>query len=76
MGKPRRRPRGDARSTVRVDFWVTPSEVAALRKVAAAERQPMARVVRDAVNEFVADFGERAVFRTAAARPTPTRKES
>lgn len=41
---------------------VTRAELVAIRRVAAENGQPVASVIREAVNEFVADYGERAVF--------------
>ncbi|MGE0362812.1 MAG: hypothetical protein AB7R67_19015 [Vicinamibacterales bacterium] len=50
-------------ATKQVHFLVTSSELAALKQVAAEQRQPLGAVVRDAVNTFVEDYGERRVFR-------------
>ena len=49
-------------SCVRVLLRLAPSEHARLRVVARAQGQPISEVLRDAVNEYVADYGERAVF--------------
>lgn len=55
--------RAGARSDRAVKFFVTADEHEALKSMAAAQRQPMAAVIREAVNEYVADYGERSVFR-------------
>ena len=57
-----RRPRAGVRSTARVEFVVTPTEREQLQRVAKAEGKNVATVIREAVNEFVADYGEKFVF--------------
>jgi len=42
---------------------LTPAERADLDRVARDNRVPAAKVLRDAVNEYVADYRDRAVFR-------------
>ena len=54
-----RPPRAGVAATKRVEFVVTPDERTALARVAAHNRQPLATIIRSAVNEFVADYGER-----------------
>lgn len=52
-------------STKRVEFTVTATELADLKQVAAdLNHGSIAGVVRQAVNEFVADYRERRVFRS------------
>lgn len=53
----------EERASQYVKVRVTPSQKAALREVASENRANVARVVRDAVNEYVADYRERRVFR-------------
>jgi hypothetical protein len=60
IGRP---PRAGIRSTSRVEFLVTPAEFAALARVAKDSRQPVASVIREAVNSFVADYSDIQVFR-------------
>jgi hypothetical protein len=43
-------------------MFLTERERTALLRVALENRQTIAQVLRDAVNEFVADYGERRVF--------------
>jgi hypothetical protein len=57
-----RPPRAGQRSTRRIEFVVTPDEYADLEKVAADHQQPIAAIIRQAVNEFVADYRETKVF--------------
>lgn len=65
LPSPRRgRPtRSDVASTNRIEFVVTESERAALKRIAIEEGKPLATVIREAVNERVADYGERKIFR-------------
>lgn len=60
--------RAGVRATSRVEFVVTTEERAALETVAKANRQSLAAVIRDAVNTFVADYGERVVFTPSGDR--------
>jgi hypothetical protein len=60
-----RRPRAGVRSDRPMQFYMTAQEKTALQQMAHLERRKMAEIVRDAVNEYVADFGERQVFRRA-----------
>ncbi len=57
-----RPPRSGVRATERIEIVVTPEEKDHLRRVADEEGKPLASVIRDAVNEFVADYGEKQVF--------------
>jgi hypothetical protein len=51
-----------APARVRIPIYLTSDQRDALRTVATANHRPMTAVIREAVNEFVADYGERAVF--------------
>jgi hypothetical protein len=55
--------RAGTRSTERIEIVVTCEERKALEQVAKDQCQPLATVVRDAVNTYVADYGEKRVFR-------------
>lgn len=57
-----RPPRANRRSTKRIEFVVTEEEHADLERVAADAKQPIATVIRQAVDEFVADYREKKVF--------------
>jgi hypothetical protein len=74
-GRRGRPPRASVRATKRIEFVVTAAELKALEHVAAENRQHLAAVIRDAVNTFVADYGERVVFLPSGDRfpkkPTP-----
>lgn len=50
------------RSRSRIEFVVTNEERALLDRVAQENRGTIAKVVRDAVNEYVNDYSERRVF--------------
>lgn len=64
MRRARGRPRRiDAEAaTERIWAWLTPSERRALERCAADVGADLAVVIREAVNEYVADYGERRVF--------------
>jgi len=49
-------------SNIPVTFKVTAEERHHLGQVAAHAQKPIASVIRDAVNEYVADYDERKVF--------------
>lgn len=57
-----RPPRASRRSTKRVEFMVTEDEHRILERVAEQSKQPIASVIRQAVDEFVSDYGEKKVF--------------
>ena len=57
-----RRPRAGVGSTQRIQSFVTAEERQELKRVAAASGKPEAEIIREAVNEFVSDYGEKAVF--------------
>jgi hypothetical protein len=52
----------DGASRVDIKIRLSAEERAALREAANELGMPMSAMVRDAVNEFVADFSERRVF--------------
>jgi hypothetical protein len=58
-GRPTRQ---DEASTAKVGVRLTSYEREELQRVARENRQSVAAVVRDAVNEYVADYRERGVF--------------
>lgn len=71
MGAVRRggRPcRAEVPSTARITVRLTPQERSALEQVAADNRQSILQVVREAVNCFVADYGERVIFTPSGDR--------
>lgn len=57
-----RPPRAGVRASERIEFVCTKGERAKLENVAAKNRQPLATIIREAVNSFVADYGDRVVF--------------
>lgn len=59
-GRPRR---ASQPATKRIEFVVTEEEQEALKQVASREGKPIATVIREAVNERVADEGEPNIFR-------------
>ena len=59
IGRP---PRAGVRATRRVEFVVTDRERAELDVVSMECGQDVATLIRDAVNEYVADYRERKVF--------------
>lgn len=61
-GRRGRPPRANRRSTKRVEFVVTEDEHSVLERVAKDSKQPIASVIRQAVDEFVSDYGEQKVF--------------
>lgn len=61
-GRRGRPPRAGVRANHIVRIRATPIQKAQLREVAKAEHRPMADVIRDAINEYVADFSERVIF--------------
>jgi hypothetical protein len=58
-----RPPRSGVAATNRIEFTVTDTERKALQRVADEEGKPLATVIREAVNERVADYGEKKIFR-------------
>jgi hypothetical protein len=57
-----RPPIADAPSTARIEFRVTPAQRLELRRVATDSRTGVAGLIREAVNEFVSDYGEKRPF--------------
>jgi hypothetical protein len=62
-----KRPRGrppiaDVPSTARIELRVTPAQRIELRRVASENQTGVAGMLREAVNEYVADYHERRVF--------------
>lgn len=51
-----------ARANRRIEFVVTDEQRRELEKVAAEQGMPIATVIREAVNEYVADYSEKTVF--------------
>lgn len=58
-----RPPRAESRAECRVEITITATERADLGRVAEAEGRPVASVVRDAVNGYVAESLEAHIFR-------------
>lgn len=52
----------DTPVSTRITFSVTPAQRLELRRVASDNRTGMAGIIREAVNEFVSDYGEKRVF--------------
>jgi hypothetical protein len=59
-GRPRR-VEGEVASE-RIWGWVTPTERAALLWVATENGLEISQIIRDAVNEYVADYSDKRVF--------------
>ena len=59
-GRPRRVPA--ARSEKRIEILLTEAELLDLWEVAKENDRSVSGVLRDAVNEYVADYRERSVF--------------
>jgi hypothetical protein len=57
-----RPPIADVPSTARIELRVTPAQQLELRRVASENRTGVAGILREAVNEYVADYHERRVF--------------
>jgi hypothetical protein len=71
MGRPRLE--AAARRSCQIEILVTVEERARLRQVAAENRLPMTAMMREAINEYVSDYGERAVFFPPTRSRTPTK---
>ena len=52
----------DTPATVRLSLAVTPAQRLDLKRVATQSGTGMSDVLREAMNEFVSDYGERRVF--------------
>ena len=59
---PGRPPLYEVPASQRIYVNVTPAQRLALRRVASDNRTGMAGIIREAVNEYVADYGERGPF--------------
>jgi len=53
----------DAPASVRVSLAMTPAQRLDLKRVASQSGTGMSDILREAVNEFVSDYGERQPFR-------------
>jgi hypothetical protein len=64
MGKrqPGRKPLHDVPASARISIAVTPAQRLEIRRVASDNRSGVSGLIREAVNEFVADYGERRPF--------------
>lgn len=51
-----------SRAERRIEIVVTDEQRRELNRVAAVQRKPLATVIREAVNEYVTDYGEKRVF--------------
>jgi hypothetical protein len=63
----RKRPTGrpplyDVPASERIYVYVTPAQRLELRRVASDSRTGVAGIISEAVNEYVADYGERRTF--------------
>jgi len=58
-GRRGRPPRAETRASVRVEIVITAQERRELAELAAGEGRPVATMIREAVNEFVAERLER-----------------
>jgi len=58
-----RPPLYDAPASQRISVKVTPAQRLELRRVADENRTGMSGIIREAVNEYVADYDERKPFR-------------
>jgi hypothetical protein len=58
-----RKPIGEGPATERIQVRVTPAQRLELRRVASESRTGMAGIIREAVNAFCDDAGERRLFR-------------
>jgi hypothetical protein len=59
---PGRPPIADVASTARIELRVTPAQRLELRRVAGENRTGIAGLLREAVNEYVADYTDRRPF--------------
>lgn len=57
-----RPPLADVPANTRISLRVTAAQRLELRRVASDNRTGMAGIIREAVNEFVNDYGERRTF--------------
>jgi hypothetical protein len=61
---PGRPPIHDAPASARISIAVTPAQRLELRRVASDNRTGLSGIIREAVNEYVSDYGERRPFRS------------
>ena len=59
---PGRPPIAGVPSTARIEVRVTPAQRLEIRRVASENRTGVAGIIREAINEFVADYGGRQPF--------------
>jgi hypothetical protein len=57
-----RPPLFDVPATARVTFALTPAQHLELQRVASDNRTGVSGIIREAVNEFVSDYGDRPPF--------------
>ena len=69
-----RRPRTNARSSNRLWIRITDEERADLEQVARENSCTVTAVMRDAVNTYVADYGERPVFERLSKTNQPPKR--
>jgi hypothetical protein len=60
--RPGRPPIYDTPASARITFAVTPAQRLELRRVASDNGTGVSGIIREAVNEFVSDYGERRPF--------------
>lgn len=63
-----RPPRAGVRATKQIGIRITDEERRALDEVALLERKPITEIIRDSINEYVADFQERVIFTPSGDR--------
>jgi hypothetical protein len=61
---PGRKPLHDVPASARISVAVTPAQRLELRRVASDSRSGVSGLIREAVNEYVSDYGERRLFRS------------
>ena len=57
-----RPPIADVPATARIEVRVTPAQRLEIQRVASDNRTGLSGILREAVNEFVADYGEKPPF--------------
>lgn len=60
--RPGRPPLAEVSATTRLAVRVTPAQRLELRRVASENRTGMSGILREAVNAFVSDYGDRRTF--------------
>ena len=61
---PGRKPLHDVAASARISVAVTPAQRLELRRVASTNRSGVSGIIREAVNEYVNDYGDRRLFRS------------